>query len=98
MHAAQARRGRICGCGAPTVRRMDGSYPHDIHPEYPVATVYADDGSPLDYVASHEPALSYAARGYRVKVHCADGPYSHEELQEAVDHELAGARGAAIGA
>ncbi|BBX87967.1 hypothetical protein MAUB_58400 [Mycolicibacterium aubagnense] len=41
-----SRRGLGWRNGAPTVRFMDGSYPNDIHTEYPVATVYADDGSP----------------------------------------------------
>lgn len=65
-------------------------YPNDIHPDYPVATVYTADGQPYDYVDHNEPARSYAARGYRVKVHAGHDNYSREELQEAVDHELAG--------
>lgn len=64
------------------------THPGDIHPEYPVATVYSRDGRPYDYVGGHEAALSYAACGYRVTVHSGDGPYSHEELQEVVDREL----------
>jgi hypothetical protein len=56
-----------------------------------VATAYAGNDQPYDYMGSHEPALSYAACGYRVKFHAGDGPYSREELQEAVDRELADA-------
>ncbi|MBP2451776.1 hypothetical protein BKG60_04755 [Mycobacterium syngnathidarum] len=67
-------------------------YPNDIHPDYPVATVYGADGQPYDYVDDHEPARSYAACGYRVVVHIGDGPYTRDELQEAVDRELSGAR------
>ncbi len=65
-------------------------YPDDIHPDYPVATVYNAAGEPVDYVDHNEPARSYAARGYRVKVHTGHGNYSREELQEVVDHGLAG--------
>ena len=68
-----------------------GRYPGDIHPDYPVATVYGADGEPVDYVDHNEPARSYAARGCRVKVHAGHGNYTREELQEVVDHELAGA-------
>ena len=50
------------------------------------------DGQPYDYVDHNEPARSYAACGYHVKVHSGHGNYSREELQEAVDHELAGSR------
>ncbi|GAS94831.1 hypothetical protein MMAG44476_22137 [Mycolicibacterium mageritense DSM 44476 = CIP 104973] len=67
-------------------------YPNDLHPDYPVATVYTADGQPYDYVDHNEPARSYAACGYHVKVHSGHGNYSREELQEAVDHELAGSR------
>jgi hypothetical protein len=76
---------------APGRLNMD-RYPGDIHPDYPVATIYASDGQPYVYVRDHEPALPYAAPGHRVKVHMGDGPYSHQERQEAVDRELADAQ------
>lgn len=66
-------------------------YPNDIHPDYPVATVYGADGAVVDYVAHQEAARSYASCGYRVKVHQGHDGYTHAELQEAVDRELAGA-------
>lgn len=66
-------------------------FPDDIDPDYPVATVYNTAGDPIDYVGHHEPARSYAARGYRVKVHTGHGDYTRDELQEAVDRELAAA-------
>lgn len=65
-------------------------FPNDVHPDYPVATAYGADGVPVDYLGDHEPARSYAAQGFRVVVHAGDGPYSREELQEVVDHELQG--------
>lgn len=64
-------------------------YPGDVHPQYPVATVYAPTGEPVDYVDHNEPARSYAACGFRVAVHCGHGPYNRDELQELVDLELA---------
>lgn len=68
-----------------------GTYPGDIHPDYSVATVYNGGVQPHDYVRDHEAVLSYAACGFRVRVHSGDGPYSREELQEAVDRESADA-------
>lgn len=49
-------------------------HPGDIYPDYSVATVYNCGGQPHDYVAGHAAALSYAACGYRVKVHSGDAP------------------------
>ena len=70
-------------------------YPGDVHPQYPVATVYGPTGEPVDYVDHNEPARSYAACGFRVAVHRGHGPYTRGELQELVDLELADGAAAA---
>lgn len=66
-------------------------YPNDIHPDYPVATVYSSSGDIVDYVGHQEAARSYAARGYLVVVHTGHDGFSREELQCTVDLERAGA-------
>ncbi|CPR73186.1 hypothetical protein MA5S0422_2975 [Mycobacteroides abscessus 5S-0422] len=65
-----------------------GQYPNDINPDFPVATVYARSGEPVDYLAHWQTVVSYAAQGYRVTVHAGDGRYSKEELQAAADREF----------
>lgn len=66
-------------------------YPNDVHPDFPVATVYSRTGDPVDYLGHWQTVVSYAAQGYRVTVHAGDGPYSKDELQAAADRELADA-------
>ncbi|CPW71940.1 hypothetical protein [Mycobacteroides abscessus] len=68
-----------------------GRYPNDIHQDFPVATAYAANGDPVDYLAHWQTVVSYASRGYRVTVHTGEGPYTKEELQAAADRELADA-------
>ncbi|KMV17566.1 hypothetical protein ACT17_14815 [Mycolicibacterium conceptionense] len=66
-------------------------YPNDIHPDYPVATAYTADGAVYDYVGGWETAISMANEGYRIVVHEGDAHLSKDQLQQAVNDELAGA-------
>ena len=66
-------------------------YSNDIHPDYSVATAYTADGAVYDYIGGWETAISMANEGYRIAVHEGDAHLSKDELQRAVDDELAGA-------
>ncbi|MCK0441282.1 hypothetical protein MUG78_17930 [Gordonia alkaliphila] len=65
-------------------------YPNDTHPEFSFATAYEHDSdSPYDYIGNLDTAKTMANDGYRVVIHEGDGNRTKEELQKAIDDELA---------
>lgn len=58
---------------------------------YSFATAYTKDGEVYDRLANLDTAISYANMGYTVTIHKESSLYTKEQMQEAVNAELAAA-------
>lgn len=57
--------------------------------QYTFATAYTQDGEVFDRLGNIDVAIAYANEGYRVEIHEDGHAYTKEQMQEAVDAELA---------
>lgn len=59
--------------------------------QFTFATAYTSDGEEYDRLGNFETAIQYANDGYRVVIHESTSLHSREDMQRAVDAELAAA-------